>query len=717
MKIGQKLTALGALLIGLTTAGILGILFWQNSVVEEKLSAYFEEQARHEIELAVGDARNLLETQHATLAKQLENDMKVLLDLEKRGGGITVQDETVDWKAVNQMTKNSSIVALPKMQLGDQWFGQNADPDMPTPLVDAIKNLTGTTCTVFQTMNPQGDLLRVATNILKTDGQRAVGTFIPSSSPVAQMVKSGQTFRGTAYVVNAWYLTQYRPIKNENGKVLGCLYVGVLQEGVQQLRNGMKSVKLGATGALSILSGSGKSTGTVKMHKDSTKEGSSILDIRDANGNAIYQDLIEAAKNADGAPVTRVTLLSDSGTPKETILTAVYFKPWDWVILGTGYVNEFMAGKHAADEALTSSRNWAAGVGIMMLILCIIATLYFARNMSNAIGRVVNVLSSVNGGNLDVETLPVSHKGPRDELEELGQALNSMTEKLSEVVSKVQISAGSVTSGSEELAGTSQTLAEGAANQASSVEEVSASMEQMTANIEQNTENAQETEKIARKAAEDAEQGGQSVTQTVEAMRQIADKIAIIEEIARQTNLLALNAAIEAARAGDHGKGFAVVAAEVRKLAERSGLAAAEISELSAHSVSIAEQAGSMLEQMVPDITKTAELIQEIAAASIEQHEGSAQINSAILELDRVVQQNTAESEEVAASSEELASHASVMQQAIGYFRLANHGRQPSPMAKTVKRTAPKALSSTHPGTPASGIALDMSDDTDFERF
>ncbi|WP_235264124.1 methyl-accepting chemotaxis protein, partial [Geoalkalibacter ferrihydriticus] len=206
--------------------------------------------------------------------------------------------------------------------------------------------------------------------------------------------------------------------------------------------------------------------------------------------------------------------------------------------------------------------------------------------------------------------------------------------------------------------------------QAAAAEEASSSMEQMAANIRQNADNAMQTEKIAAKSAQDARQGGEAVGKTVTAMKQIADKISIVEEIARQTNLLALNAAIEAARAGEHGKGFAVVAAEVRKLAERSQTAAAEISDLSGSSVEIAEQAGKMLTQMVPDIQKTAELVQEIAAASKEQDAGAEQVNKAIQQLDQVIQQNASASEEMASTSEELSSQAEQLQQAIAYFKV-----------------------------------------------
>lgn len=712
MRIGTRLMALGIGLVGLTTVGILTVFLWQSSLIGCKLSENFDKQAKHEVKLAAKDALTLLTTQHATLANQLENDMRVLLDIVDRNGGISLSGKTVNWKAVNQISKAASTTTLPKMLFGGQWLGQNASPDKPTPLVDTIMKLTRTTCTIFQTMNDQGDLLRVATNILKTDGNRAVGTYIPNSSIVAKTIKSGEIYRGTAYVVNAWYLTQYRPIKDSSGKVLGCLYVGILQEGVQQLRQGLKSVVLGETGSLSVLGGSGKSAGMIKLHKDSGKEGSNVLKENSGSDRETYKSLIDEAKSENGVTVVRSVTLDG----REAILSAVYFKPWDWVILGTGYVEEFMEGKRIAEAALTSSQWWSAGIGLLMLMAGALITLSFARSMGGAINKTVAVMSQISSGDLDVSRLPVPEKGPRNELEELGEALNTMADKLREVVANVQGAAQSVTKGSTELAGTSQALSQGAANQASAVEEVSASMEEMSSTIGQNTDNAQQTEKIARTAADDARQGGESVSKTVEAMRQIADKIAIIEEIARQTNLLALNAAIEAARAGEHGKGFAVVAAEVRKLAERSGVAAAEISDLSGHSVEIAEQAGKMLEKMVPDITRTAELVQEISSSSNEQHTGASQIKSAMLELDGVVQQNSSESEHVAVSSRELASHATLLQETISYFRLDSMAGRPKNSTPVVT-PAPKAL--PRQNASVTGAALDMGEEEtgEFERF
>jgi methyl-accepting chemotaxis protein len=252
-------------------------------------------------------------------------------------------------------------------------------------------------------------------------------------------------------------------------------------------------------------------------------------------------------------------------------------------------------------------------------------------------------------------------------------------------------------------------MSQGASEQAAAAEETTASMEEMTASIQQNADNAKQTDKIASKAAEDTQASGSAVAKTVHAMKEVAGKISIIEEIARKTDLLALNAAVEAARAGEHGKGFAVVASEVRKLAERSQTAAAEISKLTADGVKVAEGAGEMLTKLVPDIRKTAELVQEINAASAEQSTGAAQINKAIQQLDQVIQQNSAASEEMASTSEELSSQAEQLQASISFFKVSANERRSNGAAKVTQRTttAPPSIPAKTKanGTPAHEIS------------
>ncbi|HRK39916.1 MAG TPA: methyl-accepting chemotaxis protein [Burkholderiaceae bacterium] len=272
-------------------------------------------------------------------------------------------------------------------------------------------------------------------------------------------------------------------------------------------------------------------------------------------------------------------------------------------------------------------------------------------------------------------------------------AMKGMVEKLSEVVTDVNSGAEALAGASEEVSATAQSLSQAASEQAAGVEETSASIEQMTSSIAQNTENAKITDGMASKAARDAADGGEAVEATVTAMKQIAQKIGIIDDIAAQTNLLALNAAIEAARAGEHGKGFAVVAAEVRKLAERSQVAAQEIGEVASSSVELAEKAGKLLAEIVPNIRKTSDLVQEITAASTEQSSGVGQINSAVSQLNQTTQQNASSSEELAATAEEMSGQAEQLQQTMAFFKLEAGGRRAAaaPAARKAKASAPRA--------------------------
>jgi len=303
-------------------------------------------------------------------------------------------------------------------------------------------------------------------------------------------------------------------------------------------------------------------------------------------------------------------------------------------------------------------------VGILGVAAAFLGIYLFMSSRLKPLTAAAKAADSLAAGDLTVK-MPA---GKNDEIGQLLSSLGSMSEKLREIVMSVKSGSETISTGSQEISSASQVLSQGATEQAASAEEISASMEEMAATTRQNSEGSMTTESLARKAANDATEGGRAVAETVEAMRRIASSIGVIEEIARQTNLLALNAAIEAARAGEAGKGFAVVASEVRKLAERAQNAAAEIGVLSSGSVAVAEKAGSLLGSIVPDIQKTAELMLEISSASREQSAGTDQVTKAITQLDTVVQSNSAASEELAASAEELAGQAMSLLQTIAFF-------------------------------------------------
>ncbi len=322
-------------------------------------------------------------------------------------------------------------------------------------------------------------------------------------------------------------------------------------------------------------------------------------------------------------------------------------------------------------------------------------------NLHNA----ADVAGRISEGDLTVEATALSDK------DSLGNALIRMLQKLQSTVGEVGAAAANVAAGSEEMSSTAQTLSQGASEQAASAEQTTSSMEEMAASVQQNADNARQTDKIASQAAGDAKSSGDAVKRTVEAMKDIAQKINIIEEIARKTDLLALNAAVEAARAGEHGKGFAVVASEVRKLAERSQTAAAKISRLTSSGVETAEGAGQLLEKLVPDIQKTAELVREIAAASAEQNIGAGQVNKAIQQLDQVIQQNASVSEEMASTAEELSSQAEILQSTVGFFKVRGDEHLRSLETKSAVRSAPghsrdPSIEKTAPRPPSTAAGL-----------
>ncbi|MBB3136487.1 methyl-accepting chemotaxis protein [Rhizobium pisi] len=398
-------------------------------------------------------------------------------------------------------------------------------------------------------------------------------------------------------------------------------------------------------------------------------------------------------------------------------------------------LNDTVTGNVAETDAATNdqyaqSRNMLVMMTVGLIIVSSAAAIWILLNISRGLKRAVSLADAVSIGDLEQNIdhksndeirdlvdsmsrmtanlrntatianqisngdLMVSPK-PLSEKDMLGIALEQMVERLRGVVADAISAAENVSAGSQELSASSEQVSQGATEQAASAEEASAAMEEMASNIKQNADNAAQTEKIARQSAKDAEASGDAVTRAVDAMRTIAQKISIVQEIARQTDLLALNAAVEAARAGEHGKGFAVVASEVRKLAERSQSAAAEIGAMSSDTVKAAQEAGDMLGRLVPDIRKTAELVSEISAACREQDIGASQINEAIQQLDKVTQQNAGASEQMSATSEELASQAEELQTSIAFFKvdMAGGPRERAPAARmTVRSPAPAAI-------------------------
>jgi len=429
--------------------------------------------------------------------------------------------------------------------------------------------------------------------------------------------------------------------------------------------------------------GMGKTGETYLVGSDLRMRSNSFLDPEGHSVKASFAGTVqkngvdtEAAREAVSGRTDTKVILDYNGNPVLSAYTPVQIGDITWGLLAEIDEAEVMAPVNNLVRAIIIA-------GIVAGVIVGFVGYFIARGIYLQFGGepelIVDIAQKAAIGDL---TMQFETKNKKES--GVYAAIKNMTVKLREVVGDVKTASENVAIGSQELSSSSEQLSQGSSEQAASAEETSSSMDEMASAIKQNADNAQQTEKIARKSAIDAKEGGDAVEQTVKAMKEIAEKISIIKEIARQTDLLALNAAIEAARAGEHGKGFAVVASEVRKLAERSQTAAGQIDHLSSSSVDVAEKAGKMLSILVPDIQKTAELVQEISASSSEQDKGVEQVNKAIQQLDTVIQQNVAAAEQVASTAEELSGQAQYLKDAVSFFKTNNDGNaaQKSPAAR-----------------------------------
>lgn len=526
----------------------------------------------------------------------------------------------------------------------------------------------------------------------------------------------GQPYPWEANGKKYWLASTGAPVKKD-GKFIGVVGVDFY---LDDLREAVLGIKPFETGFAYLVT----ETGFIVAHPDENLNGKQLEGVIDGENR---DQVMRAVKNGDSLSVTMASDEDGSGQFVAFAPIRIGKSGKSWTLA----VSIPLSRVNAKANSIAMIGIW---IGIAAVVILFIVLYVIAGVITKPVSKGIQLAEGLAEGDL-TRDIDVDQK---DEVGQLAQALRSMTTRLKNVIGDVQSAAETVATGSEELSSSAISMSQGATEQAASVEEVSSSMEQMTSNIQTNAENAVETERMARSAAKSAEETGGAVTQAVTAMKDIAEKITVIEEIARQTNLLALNAAIEAARAGEHGKGFAVVAAEVRKLAERSGGAAGEISELSSSTVHVAEKAGEQLGQLVPDIQRTAEMIQEISTATNEQNAAVTEINSAIQQLDTVIQQNAASSEEVSSTSENLSAEAVQLQEVLRFFNTgAGQSRQQArvtssrprpdqkrkakntssgkqlPPAKKGKKDKPETKGG---GNGSGGLDLKLDDD-EFERF
>ncbi|MGV8899553.1 MAG: Cache 3/Cache 2 fusion domain-containing protein [Burkholderiaceae bacterium] len=707
--IGTKLALAILFLVGtLYTGFTLAIGYSNKQLMESQTTAALKTQARMVVDM--------IDVLDSTTRNEVARSSKLLKNYFY--GEFTIGTAAIDDMGVTPDT-------IPMIDVGGTQAPilKNSDSqlNLDYSVVDNFLSQTGADATIF--VKSAEDFIRVSTTVKKEDGQRAIGTLLDRNFAGYKELMAGQPYSGPGTLFGRKFMTYYDPIKDASGKVIGILYVGVdITDGLNALKNKIKGIKIGQTGYFYVLDAKeGPDYGTLTIHP--SLEGKNMLEAKDANGIKFVKDMLTKKQGSTTYP----WMNKGESSAREKVAIFDHIKGWDWVVVGGVYTDEIT-------NAATSMRNLYAIIGTALnVVLAGLLYLLIRQMVSRPLANATRAAQQIASGDL---TTSIKING-RDELGQLAEAMNGISQGLAQVVGNVRIGTDTIAVASREIASGNADLSSRTESQASSLEETASSMEQLTGTVKQNADNARQANQLAATASTVAVKGGQVVSQVVDTMgsikassRKIADIISVIDGISFQTNILALNAAVEAARAGEQGRGFAVVATEVRNLAQRSASAAKEIKALIDDSVQQVDQgsklvddAGHTMGEIVVSVKRVADIMSEITAASQEQSAGIEQVNQAIGQMDEMTQQNAALVEQAAAAAESMQDQAAELAQAVSVFKLGHETStalvQRTPAVKVMGPVKSKA-NAKHKAIAAPTVsksAQKPADNDDWEEF
>jgi HAMP domain-containing protein len=434
LDLRRKILAVALLPTGLLLVAFLVVFAVQRSRIAGDVEAQMGQQAREALERAAHDLRTLCESAHTQLSQHVPRALRVMRDQLDRLGPVSLSRETVRWTAVNQLDRSVHDVVLPKLLVGGAWAGQNADPGRPSLLVDRVRELVGAEATLFQRMNDRGDMIRVATTVPDEQGGRAIATFIPAfgpdgvASPVVSTVLRGETYRGRARVLDRWYLSGYEPIRDATGRVVGMIFVGLRQDSLEGIRAGVAASRIGRTGAIFVVGGSGNQRGQYLIPPPGHADGESAWDARDASGAPWVQELVRAAMEANGGTVRRSYALA-GGSGRERVAAVTYFAPWDWVIVAEMDREEAVAALRTVQSSLTAAVVSVLGVAALLLIASIFAARAAAHRLAAPLEAMAGAAERIAEGDVQQE---VTYQGT-DEVGRLAEAFRGTIRYIQEV--------------------------------------------------------------------------------------------------------------------------------------------------------------------------------------------------------------------------------------------------------------------------------------------